>query len=50
MGSYEEAVRTLEVELRGVEQAFRDLTAEQMPDVLHETFTKTTEGAAGHGT
>jgi mycothiol maleylpyruvate isomerase-like protein len=29
MGSYEDAVRTLEVELRGVEQAFRDLTDEQ---------------------
>ena len=29
MGSYEDAVRTLEVELRGVEQAFRDLTPEQ---------------------
>jgi hypothetical protein len=29
MGSYEEAVRTLEVELNGVEQAFRDLTDEQ---------------------
>jgi hypothetical protein len=29
MGSYEEAVRTLEVELDGVEQAFRDLTDEQ---------------------
>ncbi len=29
MGSYEDAVRTLEVELRGVEQAFRDLTHEQ---------------------
>jgi hypothetical protein len=26
MGSYEDAVRTLEVELRGVEQVFRDLT------------------------
>jgi hypothetical protein len=26
MGSYEDAVRTLEVELRVVEQAFRDLT------------------------
>jgi len=29
MESYEEAVRTLEVELNGVEQAFRDLTDEQ---------------------
>jgi len=29
MGSYEDAVRTLEVELRGVEQVFRDLTSEQ---------------------
>ena len=29
MGSYEDAVRTLDVELRGVEQAFRDLTQEQ---------------------
>jgi hypothetical protein len=29
MGSYEEAVRTLEVELNGVEQAFRDLADEQ---------------------
>jgi hypothetical protein len=29
MGSYEDDVRTLEVELRGVEQAFRDLTPEQ---------------------
>jgi hypothetical protein len=29
MGSYEDAVRTLEVELRVVEQAFRDLTHEQ---------------------
>jgi hypothetical protein len=29
MGAYEDAVRTLEVELRGVEQAFRDLTAGQ---------------------
>lgn len=29
MGSYEDAVRILEVELRGVEQAFRDLTPEQ---------------------
>jgi Mycothiol maleylpyruvate isomerase N-terminal domain len=29
MGQYEEAVRTLEVELHGVEQAFRDLTEEQ---------------------
>jgi hypothetical protein len=29
MGSYEDAVHTLEVELRGVEQAFRDLTPEQ---------------------
>jgi Mycothiol maleylpyruvate isomerase N-terminal domain len=29
MGSYEDDVRTLEVELRGVEQAFRDLTDEQ---------------------
>jgi Mycothiol maleylpyruvate isomerase N-terminal domain len=28
MGSYEDAVLTLERELRGVEQAFRDLTAE----------------------
>jgi hypothetical protein len=28
MGSYEDAVRTLEVELRGVEEAFRDLTDE----------------------
>jgi Mycothiol maleylpyruvate isomerase N-terminal domain len=29
MGSYEDAVRTLDVELRGVEQAFRELTHEQ---------------------
>ena len=29
MEAYEDAVRTLEVELGGVEQAFRDLTAEQ---------------------
>jgi hypothetical protein len=29
MGSYEDAVRTLAVELGGVEQAFRDLTDEQ---------------------
>jgi hypothetical protein len=29
MGAYEDAVRTLEVELGRVEQAFRDLTAEQ---------------------
>jgi hypothetical protein len=29
MGSHEDAVRTLETELRGVEQAFRDLTPEQ---------------------
>jgi hypothetical protein len=29
MGSYEDAVRTLEVELGGVEQAFRDLTDHQ---------------------
>jgi Mycothiol maleylpyruvate isomerase N-terminal domain len=29
MGSYEDAVRTLDVELRGVEQVFRDLTPEQ---------------------
>jgi hypothetical protein len=29
MGRYEQAVRTLEVELRGVEQAFRDLSEEQ---------------------
>jgi hypothetical protein len=29
MGSCEDAVRVLEVELGGVEQAFRDLTAEQ---------------------
>ena len=29
MGSFEDAVRTLEVELRGVEQAFRELTSEQ---------------------
>jgi hypothetical protein len=104
MGAYEDAVRTLEVELGGVEQAFRDLTPEQwrtptklqplddaqphwtlfelagqvgrdrtsfifprsevapvvydyafkvvegktpeqMPDVLHETFAKTVQGA-----
>src|ERR671925_2088935 len=71
MGSYEDDVRTLEVELRGVEQAFRDRssffifprsevapvvydyadkmvegkTPKQMPDVLHETFTKTIQGA-----
>jgi hypothetical protein len=29
MGSYEDDLRTLEVELRGVEQAFRELTHEQ---------------------
>jgi hypothetical protein len=29
MGAYEDDVRTLEVELRGVEQAFRELTDEQ---------------------
>jgi hypothetical protein len=29
MGSFEDAVQTLEVELLGVEQAFRDLTSEQ---------------------
>jgi len=29
MGSYDDAVRTLEVELRGVEQAFRGLTAQE---------------------
>jgi hypothetical protein len=29
MGSYEDAVRTLEVELGGLEQAFRDLTDQQ---------------------
>jgi len=29
MGSYDDAVRTLDVELRGVEQAFRDLTHQQ---------------------
>jgi hypothetical protein len=29
MGSHEDAVRTLETELRGVEEAFRDLTPEQ---------------------
>jgi len=29
MGSYDDAVRVLEVELRGVEQAFRDLTDEE---------------------
>jgi Mycothiol maleylpyruvate isomerase N-terminal domain len=36
MGSYEDAVRTLEVELAGVEQAFRELTDEQwqMPTKL----------------
>jgi hypothetical protein len=40
MGAYEDDVRTLEVELGRVEQAFRDLT-----DELQETFTKTIQGA-----
>jgi len=37
MGSYEDAVRTLAVELGGVEGK----TPRQMPDVLHDTFTGT---------
>ena len=35
MGSYEDVIRTLEVELAGVEQAFRDLTDEEW-----QTLTK----------
>jgi hypothetical protein len=41
MGSYEEAVRTLEVELNGVEQAFRDLT-----DAVGRDTIATPEGVA----
>ena len=41
MGSYEDAVRTLAVELGGVEGK----TPRQMPDVLHDTFTGTVQDA-----